>query len=247
MSLERLLKRHTNRFVTHKTNKKTTKKGDGESLKRAIDSYLTERNTPTFKKLDGFHPSMHQVCPRWWYLMFRGVEVSPNIPSRIYRIFDNGHSMHERYQSYFKEMGILIGREVPVRLSEPVPVVGSADAIIDWGGHKLVELKSISPDAFQYRRVYNKPKDQHVEQAQVYMYALKLDSGFIIYEEKGSQEILIFDIKRDDNLIEKRLKRWSDIYKFIRDDVLPERPYKRESTHCKECDIANYCWDVLDG
>jgi CRISPR/Cas system-associated exonuclease Cas4 (RecB family) len=247
MSLERILKRHDKRFVTHKSDKVRTAPpgGTADSLKKSIDSYLLERNAPVFKKLNGFHPSYNQVCPRWWYLMFKGVEVTPKTDARLYRIFDNGHLMHERICGYLKEMGILVDREIPVKLDTPVPIVGTADGIIDWDGYKLIELKSISPEGFQFRKYYNKPKPEHNAQAQVYLRALNLEKGFIIYESKGSQELLIFEIERDDSEFEKKVKIWSKAYDYIQRDVLPPRPYKRDSSHCSECDLEKYCWEVL--
>lgn len=247
MSIERIIKRHSKKHLTNKIDYKMTPGNDAgaDSLRKAIDNYLLQRNKPVYKKLDGFHPSYHQGCPRWWFLMFRGVEFKPKIDSRLHRTFDTGHVMHERYYSYFREMGILVDHEVPIRIDEPVPIVGTADAIIDWGGLKLVELKSISPEGFQFRLHYRKPKDDHVLQAQVYLRALKLDSGYVIYEEKGSQNLAVFDIERDDDLYEKRVKRWEGIYRYVKEDKLPARPYERDSKHCRSCELESVCWDEL--
>lgn len=247
MSIDRVLRRHQKKHVTNRIDEPlpTPKEWSSESLKKSIDTYLLLRNKPTNKKIDGFHPSYHETCPRWWYLMFKGVKVSPKTPARNYRIFDVGHWMHERYYKYFKQMGILIDNEVPIKIDGEVPIVGTADAIINWGGPRLVELKSISPEGFQFRKVYKKPKDEHAQQAQVYMKALNLDKGFIIYEEKGSQEILIFEISRDDEIYEKRVKQWKKIYKYIQGGRLPKRPYARDSQHCSSCDLEKLCWEEL--
>ena len=103
-------------------------------------------------------------------------------------------------------MGILLKEEVPISYDDP-PISGTADGIINFDGKKLIELKSISDAGFAYRRTYNKPKDDHVRQAQIYMHCLDLPSGFVIYENKNNQEILPIYIKRDDEFIEKLFKR----------------------------------------
>ena len=49
-----------------------------DSLNKAIDESLTERNKPEFKKVKGFHPSYTNQCSRYWYYMFDGVSVTPD-------------------------------------------------------------------------------------------------------------------------------------------------------------------------
>lgn len=143
-------------------------------------------------------------------------------------------------------MGILIGAEVPVNVNNPVPIRGHADGILDWGGRKLYELKSISPTRFEFRRMYKKPDDKTYEQAQIYLFALDLEAGYVIYENKGTQEVLIFYIERDEKVINRVLKRWNVAYNYYQEDVVPPRPYKRESDDCRFCDLEKYCWETLD-
>ena len=114
-------------------------------LTDAIDEHLALRNKPDFKKVGGFHPSYTNQCARYWHYLFEGQDVTPSFRSQTYRIFDNGHAVHERLYSYLREMNILVAEEIPVTHSDP-PIEGTADGIIDWYGHKLIELKYGSPD-----------------------------------------------------------------------------------------------------
>lgn len=106
-------------------------------LVEAINDHLALRNTPNFKKVNGFHPSYTNQCARYWYYMFEGVEVTPSFSSQTYRIFDNGHAVHERLYSYLRGMGILVGEEIKVNHTDP-PIEGTADGIINWYGEKLI-------------------------------------------------------------------------------------------------------------
>jgi CRISPR/Cas system-associated exonuclease Cas4 (RecB family) len=108
---------------------------------------------------------------------------------------------------------------------------------------KLIEIKSIGPEGFTFRKHYKKPKTEHYTQAQIYLYAMKLESGFIIYENKGNQELLIFEITRDDDEIEKYFKKKKKVLEMIRNQEMPKRPYKRESKHCQDCPLEVWCWD----
>lgn len=210
-------------------------------LVKSIDEHLSKRNSPEIKKVGGFHPSYTNQCARYWYYLFNGVEVTTSFSPQTYRIFDNGHKVHDRLYNYFKDMGILVAEEIPVRYENP-PIEGTADGIIDVDGNRLIELKSISNEGFHYRKLYMKPKDEHYRQAQIYMRCLDLDSGFVIYENKNNQEILPIFIEKDDIFIDKLFKKYVNIYDAYLKEEIPSRPYKRSSSNCSNCDLAEMCW-----
>ena len=212
-----------------------------EEFLKSIDDHLGKRNSPTIKKVGGFHPSYTNQCPRYWHYLFEGTEVTTSFNPQTYRIFDNGHAVHDRLYGYFREMGILVAEEIPVTHSEP-PIEGTADGIIDWYGHKLIELKSISSEGFHYRQLYKKPKDDHYRQAQIYMRCLDLPSGYVIYENKNNQEILPIYIERDEAFIDKLFIKYNKIYNDFKEGNLPKQPYKRTSANCSNCDLADKCW-----
>jgi len=212
-----------------------------DMLCESIDIKIAERNEAVYKKMDYFRPSATNQCSRFWYYMFDGVTYTPSFSSQTYRIFDNGHAVHERLYSYFRDMGILVAEEVPISNDDP-PIQGTADGIIDLDGHKLIELKSISTEGFQYRQLAHKPSDDHVRQANLYMHCLGLDSGFVIYENKNNQQILPIYIERDDVFLDKLFKKYRKIHKAFLDGQKPDRPYKRTSKHCARCDLADQCW-----
>lgn len=219
-----------------------------DSLISYLDKALVDEELQrNFKHINGFHPSYGYECKRRWVLLFRGAECETKIDARTKRIFDNGHDVHARWRGYFRDtLGILIDAEVEISIDDPVPIRGHADGIINWGGRKLYELKSISPWRFDWRKAYNKPDAKTYQQAQLYLYCLDLEEGYVIYENKGTQAVLIFPIKRDEEFIDKILRKYTRINKIFVDDKIPPRPYKRDSEHCKVCDLEKYCWDVLD-
>lgn len=212
-----------------------------KTLVEGVDEHLQKRNSPTFKQVSGFHPSYTNQCSRYWYYLFNGVEVTQSFSPQTYRIFDNGHAVHNRLYSYFRDMGILVEEEIPVKYDSP-PIEGTADGIIDWYGRKLIELKSISSEGFHYRKLYNKPKDEHYRQAQIYMRCLDLDSGYVIYENKNNQELLPIYFEKDDKFIDKLFKKYTEYYNNYLNKEIPQRPYKRTSANCSSCDLAALCW-----
>lgn len=210
-------------------------------LVKSIDDFLYSRNELTTKKVNGFHPSYTNQCSRYWYYLFEGTEFQTSFGAQTHRIFDNGHAVHERLYGYLRGLGILVAEEIPVSYDSP-PIEGTADGIIELDGHKLIELKSISNEGFHYRKLYKKPKDEHIRQAQIYMRCLDLPSGFVIYENKNNQEILPIFIERDDTFIDKLFKKYIGIYEAFEKREIPVQPYKRSSANCSNCDLAAKCW-----
>ncbi len=228
-----------------KTPKKEVIKKSGDDivqdLLKSIDDHLEKRNSPVIKKVGGFHPSYTNQCARYWYYLFQGTEMTTTFLPQTYRIFDNGHAVHDRLYSYLREIGILVAEEIPVTHEDP-PIEGTADGIINLDGHKLIELKSISNEGFHYRKLHNKPKDDHFRQAQIYMRCLDLPSGLVIYENKNNQEILPIFIERDDEFIDKLFKKYRGIYEAYLKQEIPTQPYKRSSAKCADCALADKCW-----
>lgn len=215
-------------------------------LIQKIDLSFVSRNDKQFKKVGGFHPSYTNQCARYWYYLFEGIEMETSFSPQTYRIFDNGHAVHERIYSYFRDMGILVAEEIPVTHDDP-PIEGTADGIIDFYGNKLIELKSISNEGFEYRRIYKKPKDDHFRQAQIYMRCLDLSQAFVIYENKNNQQILPILIDRDDAFIDKLFNKYRKFYKNFTEGTIPDQPYKMTSKNCSNCDLYSHCWSGVNG
>lgn len=209
-----------------------------------IDDYLSKRNKEEYRKVEYFRPSNTHQCSRYWYYNFTGIDYPVEFSPQTYRIFDNGHAVHDRLYQYFRDMGILLEEELPVSYDDP-PIQGTADGVIDLHGPRLIELKSISAEGFEYRRLAHKPSDNHYRQAQIYMQCLDLDSGFVIYENKNNQQILPIYIERDGKFIDKLFNKYRKIYVSVQEQAMPDRPYKRTSKYCASCDLEQHCWSDL--
>lgn len=222
------------------------------ALTKAIDESIEKGLTGKFKKIGGFHPSNTNDCARYLVYQFRGIYIPSDVSARLQRIFDNGHATHERLYGYFEKMGILIADEVPVNTvlnwkdKYEVPIEGTTDGLINWNGEKIIELKSIADAGFAQRRLFNKPKADHYKQIQIYMAATGVDSGFVIYENKNTQQILTFEIHKDEEFLDKLFKKYAKIYKAYKDDKLPKRYKSPTSEHCKYCNLRDFCWSDSD-
>lgn len=216
-----------------------------KALVAGIDEVIARDIQTKYRKQTGFSPSATNLCPRYHVYLFRGIDLPATHNSRVQRIFDNGNSTHERIYSYLEKMGILLEKEFRVEHPDP-PINSYIDGIIDWDGHKVLEIKSISEAGFTYRRLFHKPKDDHYHQIQLYMHITGLDEGFVLYENKNNQEILPILVEYNEEFVEKVLKKFRKIYKAYTDDKLPVRPYKQSGEKCQNCALLKHCWSDPD-
>jgi len=140
-----------------------------------IERYLMAR--PLEKRSTTvLHPSemiKADWCLRASYFALMGAEVKKEKPNlRLQSIFDEGHTIHAKWQNWFKEMGVLYGmwsdstgsswavskdvhksvdyKEVPL-VYEPLMIAGHADGWIKGIGEDcLIEIKSIGSGSLRF-------------------------------------------------------------------------------------------------
>ena len=233
-------------------NKKSSKKVDAavpaddldleKSLVEAINSKLESSNGVFWKQSPSFAPSNANQCPRFAVYRFRGYQQSNEILGQTRRIFDLGNRVEDAVGDLFSDLGILLDSQVELDITEPVPIRGFIDFIIDWDGEKPVECKSINEAGFAYRKAYHKPKDEHFRQLQFYLFGKDYDSGFLFYYSKNNSDILPLLVKRDDQFLEATLSKYKRIYDVYLNGDLPKRPYAKTSQKCQWCDAFDHCW-----
>lgn len=224
------------------------------SLQEAIDESLAKKQQGKFKKSKGFGPSKNSECARFWVYSFRGAFFPADFNGRVQRIFDNGHAVHDRIYKYLDNMGVLEQTEHPIFIeveSEKgvkFPIHGFVDAIIEWKGRSIVEVKSISEVGFMHRKLRRAPKDEHIKQVKIYLHIMDLDIGYVIYENKNTQELLVLTVEKDDEYIRKLFNKYGKFWQAYQDGILPKRPYKsKDSAACKYCPLRDPCWEDVEG
>ena len=216
-------------------------------IKKIEDGYLAERG-PKHQTKKSFAPSTltygHGECARYWYLAFEGGTFEDNADAFAVANMTSGSMSHERIQKAIKDAGILIEQEFVVKSEDP-PVFGYGDVLINWQDEEVIgEIKTMSNEAFEYRKTHMKPKTSHLEQLLIYMKILKKAKGALIYENKNNHELLVLPINVNDHYIE-----WVDtafewmrtVRKAWEDKTLPMKNYRSNSKICKNCPLAKVC------
>lgn len=217
-----------------------------ERFEEAYDkAWLDSRDTSRNVEADGFHPSSLGIsvgaCGRRNVYLLRGVEKQGRHDARVLRVFANGHAVHDRIQKVLEGMGVSAKSEIAIDLPEP-PIKGHADGTLVWEERGiLIEIKSCSDEVFVNRLKWKKPKDEHFDQANIYAFVLNLDTVWIIYENKNTQETKVFEKKADREAALKIIDKWHAEWLCHLDGQLPKRPYKIGSPTCAGCDLKDHC------
>jgi hypothetical protein len=120
-----------------------------------VDTYLQWRKTQEPPRgHEHFHPSAFGKCLRkmqYERYVERGYmhPVEEEIKSNILRVFENGHTMHDRWRGYFEELGVLRG---VWQCRNPFCAAYSEDGQIDTS--LLADFSQHIPEFLKGRRKY---------------------------------------------------------------------------------------------
>jgi CRISPR/Cas system-associated exonuclease Cas4 (RecB family) len=213
-------------------------------------AYLEQRRPDKFTQKKTFSPSTigygHGTCPRYWYLAFTGGMFKDSVDALGIANMANGTQAHERIEALFDTLGIRLGNEIEVLHDSP-PIRGFADVEINWNGQEVIgEVKTTRQEAFLVRQATMKPSPNHLFQILTYMKVRNRKMGFLLYENKNSQEFLIIPVEMteaNEKIINTAFDWMRDVYKAYADSTPPVRPLTKRSKICKACPFYEWCWD----
>jgi CRISPR/Cas system-associated exonuclease Cas4 (RecB family) len=117
---------------------------------------------------------------------------------------------------------------------------GHVDCIFKLSGDfSLVDFKSMNSRMFGQLR---EPLEKHVIQITIYLWILDMKSGFLLYENKDTQKMKLYEVERNAELVEQIKKRAMGLKKILQQKKLPKRPFKKDSKQCKSCQFKKVCW-----
>lgn len=220
------------------------------SLSPLIDAYLTTREQDGEIRTT-ISPSLVGYCSRRIAMSMLQYPSRPSTPTEL-SVFDAGDSMHERYQKYFAEMGVLVVKELSLnpesrnprtaRLCRHYRIRGRLDAIIRIKKELyIVELKSARESSY-LRMMADGPYMPYRDQLQLYMYLTGIGRGIILVENKNDQRRLEFDEEINRHRVAFLLKKISRINRHVLSLTLPEREHEKNSFECRYCEFADHCW-----
>lgn len=135
-------------------------------------------------------------------------------------------------------------------------IKGKSDGIIWQNGRRvLLEFKSIKnrdkatpAESITFDEL-NQAKEEHVQQANLYMDAcdemgLNIERGIIIYFAKNNQNLKEFPIRKMDMMLDPSYDKINKVNHALEHRYLPERIGTMKSDKkCQYCPRKNLCWD----
>ena len=208
-------------------------------VEQIVDDYLNSRVEEDRSGRD-FHPSASSSCPRIIELNMLGL-IHENHESRIKRIFDTGHDMHNRYKRYFERAKKLVAEEAPVQaMIDGIKIKGRADLIVKNFSNedRLLELKTVNSRKFEEIIKNGIYYEEHFVQWNIYSGILKIFKGEILYENKDDQRMKVFSIEFNKEKFDKTINMFKVIdYHIERGTLIP----KPEVCNARYCIAKDYC------
>lgn len=228
---------------------------DTAALAEFIEKQYLKSNRPEeVKQKKTFSPSSiggyNGLCPRYWYLAFKGANFVDDNDAVGIAVMSNGTFTHDRIQALFAKSGLNVELEVEIKIEDP-PVRGFVDLMMEWGDDIIVgEIKSTRQEIFMIRQSTMKPSAQHLIQVLLYLKATKKTKGFLMYENKNTQEFLIIPVEyseRNKQILNDVLDWLRKVYKNYEEGELPTRPFTKKNKICKGCPLFDECWSGEPG
>jgi len=194
-------------------------------IETTLDDYdQTDKRKP--KMRDYFSPSSISQCPRAvWYHMTGHEQDAVNANSL--RRMGVGSAYHEWVQGKLQKAGVLVSAEVEVTHDDP-PMKGFYDGIIrnpETGEDHLLEIKSRSDNKYALRYL---PRPEHLVQWNLYSVMTKVTKGILFYINKNTQVYNIYDVYRDNSIVEKVFAKMRQIKGYIdRNEIVPYQPNEK--------------------
>lgn len=178
-------------------------------------------------------------CGRAIFFKFKkapGEEIEP----RVLRLFDHGNSIHRLIMKpllAIKEIHV-IASEVNIPPQEIIK--GRADAIISDGKDLyLLDIKSINSLLFKN---LDQPKEEHINQIQLYLHYLDPKKGILLYVNKDTQELKEFEIIYNPKRAQHLLKTLTDLKRKIDSNTIPPRILGwPDYWECRYCQFKEIC------
>lgn len=177
------------------------------------------------------------------------------LPVGLKRIFEEGNAIHEKWQRLLIRGGYaeVDGLDV-TQFNKKYRISFTPDIICNipdfYDGMMVGELKSVN--TYQFQKMTKHPSAW--KQLQWYMYLTGIHKGFVLSEDKNTQDIKVEVYDFDQSIVAPFIDRAEQIkygYKRVMEEhKMVKRPKDAKSPDCKRCEqcaMRNVCWNINGG
>lgn len=204
-------------------------------LKELIDKFYLDREKD--KEQNHFYITDAGKCARAVFFKFKHMPRE-KIEARMLRLFDHGDYIQMQLLNALFSLGIVRASEVQI---PPQGLIsGRADAIITLNNELyVVDFKSINSMLF---RKLHEPKEENINQIQLYMHYFQIPKGILLYMSKDTSELKDFSLEYNAQLVKNLLNGLKALDEKIKADVIPAQmsDYPR-NWQCVYCQFRDIC------
>jgi len=204
-------------------------------LRELLDQFYLDRERD--RQQHHFYITDAGKCSRAIFFKFKGVPREKMEP-KILRMFDHGDYIQMQILNSMFSLGIVRASEVKIPPQELVS--GRADAIVTLDNELyVVDFKSMNSMIF---RGLSQPKEDNVNQIQLYLHFFGIPKGILLYVSKDTLELKEFLIEYDQTRAKKLLESLSELKTKVTANTIPQRiPDYPENWQCQYCQFKEIC------
>lgn len=207
-------------------------------LNALFDSDKENREDRVGMHGSGIIASDSDFCYRQQVLSFFYKGFEGEIPIGLKRVFLEGWHIHEKWQKLFMQTGVARGIEQR-GVSNEWKLLFTPDAIIELDGKTyVVEIKSVNTFSFKHMKTH--PSGE--KQCRLYMHFTGIPRGFVLAEDKNTQEIKVIPVDYDPVKVKPYVERMYKVKGYIKryeeEGKLPSKMCN--SSKCKMADRCSY-------
>ena len=206
-------------------------------LKEFIDKFYLDRQKD--REQHHFYVTDAGRCGRAVFFKFKNAPRE-DMEARVLRMFDHGDHIHQLIMK-----PLLSIRDIHVVASEVnIPpqelITGRADAIISNGKDLYVlDIKSMNSMVFKNLA---EPKEENIDQIQLYLHYFKIPRGILLYVNKDTQELKEFQVNYDQRRALSLLDQLNELKNKIDSNVIPDQlPDYPDNWQCQYCSFKEIC------
>jgi len=206
-------------------------------LRELIDRFYSDKQRE--KEQQHFYITDAGRCGRAIFFKFKKAPRE-EMEARVLRMFEHGDYIHQLIMR-----SLVAIREVRVITAEvdigPQEIIsGRADAILSDGKNLYVlDIKSINSMVFKN---LDQPKEENINQIQLYLHFFKIPNGVLLYVNKDTQALKEFSLNYDRQRAETLLAELTNLKTKIDSDVVPDRiPGWPDDWQCQYCQFKEIC------
>jgi hypothetical protein len=185
------------------------------------------------------------------YKQLQGEQVEVGLK----RIFEQGNAIHEKWQRLFIRAGYSTYKDLDVtQYDERYKISFTPDIICTipefYDGQMIGEIKSVN--TFQFQHMSKHPSAY--KQCQWYMFLKGIKKGFVLSEDKNTQDFKVEVYDFDSELVapfQDRAEQITYYYdRVIKEHKMVSRPKDCKSPDCKRCSkcaMRDACWNIGKG